>query len=105
MQLLGTKTFVPPANTGNSRRRGAASRKGHAWQENVKRARWLAGGHASYGGWLMAEKTNTEASNWMVPGDQAMIETQRPAFTAMTEVCTRASLQPTRRGLHTSIND
>src|SRR5215470_15355135 len=49
---------------------------------------WL--GHASYGGSLMAEKTNTEASNWMVPfGADAMIEMQRPAFTAMAEVNTR----------------
>jgi hypothetical protein len=34
----------------------------------------------------MAEKTNTEASNRMVPGVEAMIETQRPTFTAMAEV-------------------
>src|SRR5262245_7315030 len=38
----------------------------------------------------MAEKTNTEASNWMVPfGVEAMIEMQRPAFTAMAEANAR----------------
>ena len=38
----------------------------------------------------MAEKTNTEASHWMVPfGVDAMIEMQRPAFTAMAEANAR----------------
>jgi Phasin protein len=46
-------------------------------------------GHMSYGGSLMAENSNTEASNRMAPGVEAMIETQRPAFTAMVEVNTR----------------
>jgi hypothetical protein len=39
---------------------------------------------------LMAEKINTEASNWIVPfGVDAMIEMQRPAFTAMAEANTK----------------
>jgi len=38
----------------------------------------------------MVEKTDTEAGNWMVPfGVEAMIEMQRPAFTAMAQVNSR----------------
>jgi hypothetical protein len=38
----------------------------------------------------MAEKTNTETSNQMLPfGIEAMIEAQRPAIAAMAEVNTR----------------
>lgn len=38
----------------------------------------------------MAEKTNAEATDWTVPfGVDAMIEMQRPAFTAMAEANTK----------------
>ena len=38
----------------------------------------------------MAEKTGDEASNWMMPiGFEALIEMQRPAYTAMADVNTR----------------
>jgi hypothetical protein len=38
----------------------------------------------------MAEKTGSEASNWMMPfGFEAVIEMQRPAFTAMADVNSR----------------
>jgi hypothetical protein len=38
----------------------------------------------------MPEKTETEASMWMMPfGVEAVLEIQRPAFTAMAEVNTR----------------
>jgi hypothetical protein len=47
-------------------------------------------GHASYGGSFMAEKSGSEAGNWMVPlGLEAMMEMQRPTFTAMAEVNTK----------------
>jgi hypothetical protein len=38
----------------------------------------------------MAEKTGDEASSWMMPlGIEAMMEMQRPTFTAMAEVNTK----------------
>jgi hypothetical protein len=53
----------------------------------------------------MAEKTSTEASNWMVPfGVEAMIEMQRPAFTTRsTRGSTRVSPRPIVSGLCSSI--
>jgi hypothetical protein len=47
-------------------------------------------GHASYGGYSVPEKTNTDASNWMMPlGVEAMMQIQRPTLSAMAEVNTR----------------
>jgi hypothetical protein len=38
----------------------------------------------------MAERPTTDTSNWMMPlGIEAMMEMQRPAFTAITEINTR----------------
>jgi hypothetical protein len=46
-------------------------------------------GQASYGGFSMPEKTSTE-ENWMMPfGIDAMMEMQRPTFTAMAEANAR----------------
>ena len=48
---------------------------------------WL--GHASYGGSFMPEKTDSDTSNRMPFGVEALMEMQRPAFTAIAETNTR----------------